>query len=157
MKAEWRTEVEESAAKVEHQRKSLFADKDELRRIMAEQNEKMGFVPVPGATAEMAQAMSLAAGIRPEDNAGSREIMRMRYGDDWEAEQMAVVEAEVRPMFADKTEIRKLVAEVNERMGLVPGPLKTPAEVREMMRAEGIRPEDNAFTSELMRMRYEED
>ncbi len=70
---------------------------------------------------------------------------------------MAVVEQEVSGVFANKDELRKLVAEVNERMGILPGPAPTPAEVREMMLAEGIRPEDNAFTTELMRMRYEED
>jgi len=60
-------------------------------------------------------------------------------------------------MFANKDEIRQLVAEVNERMGFVPDPTATPQKAREMMLADGIRPEDNAFTAELMRMRYEED
>lgn len=69
---------------------------------------------------------------------------------------MAILEQEVSGVFANKDEIRKLVAETNERMGIIPGPARTAAEVREMMLAEGIRPEDNAFTMELMRMRYEE-
>jgi len=71
--------------------------------------------------------------------------------------QMATVEREVTSMFANKDEIRQLVAEVNERMGFVPDPTATPQKAREMMLADGIRPEDNAFTAELMRMRYEED
>lgn len=70
---------------------------------------------------------------------------------------MAIVEREVSNMFADKDEIRKLVAEVNARMGFVPDPTATPQKAREMMMADGIRPEDNPFTTELMRMRYEED
>lgn len=70
---------------------------------------------------------------------------------------MATVEREVTSMFANKDEIRQLVAEVNERMGFVPDPTATPQKAREMMLADGIRPEDNAFTAELMRMRYEED
>ena len=70
---------------------------------------------------------------------------------------MAIIEQELSSMFANKAEIRKLVAEVNERMGIVPGPVLTPQAVRELMRSEGIRPEDNIFTKELMRMRYEED
>ncbi len=69
---------------------------------------------------------------------------------------MAIVEREVSGVFSNKDEIRKLVAEVNERMGFVPDPTATPQKARAMMLAEGIRPEDNAFTSELMRMRYEE-
>ncbi len=57
--------------------------------------------------------------------------------------------------FADKAEIRRLVAETNERMGFVPDPAATVEKVRAMMAAEGVRPEDNAFTTELMRIRYE--
>ena len=62
--------------------RGLLADKGEMRRLMAEQNEKMGFVRVPGATAQQARDMMLAAGIRPEDNGASRELMHVRYGDD---------------------------------------------------------------------------
>jgi hypothetical protein len=71
---------------------------------------------------------------------------------------MAIVERDInKSLFTDREEIRRLVADINARIGIVPGPARTPAEVREMMRAEGIRPEDNAFTTELMRMRYEEE
>jgi hypothetical protein len=59
-----------------------FADKVELRRLMGELNERMGFVPDPGATPQKARELMLADGIRPEDNAFSREIIRMRYGED---------------------------------------------------------------------------
>lgn len=69
---------------------------------------------------------------------------------------MATIEREVNAVFADKAEVRRLVAEVNERMGFVPDPAATPQKAREMMLADGIRPEDNAFSAELMRMRYEE-
>ena len=70
---------------------------------------------------------------------------------------MAVIEREVGSMFANKDAIRQLVAEVNERMGFVPDLTTTPEKVRLMMRMDGIEPEDNAFTSELLRMRCEED
>jgi hypothetical protein len=63
-----------------------FADKQWVRRKMAEVNRRMGFVPDPDATPEKVQEMMLAEGVRPEDNSASREIMRMRYGDDWEEE-----------------------------------------------------------------------
>lgn len=56
----------------------LLADKNELRRLMAEQNRLMGILPDPTATAEKAQAMSLALGIRPEENLLSRGIVEMR-------------------------------------------------------------------------------
>jgi len=57
---------------------SLLADKDEIRRLMAEQNRLMGVAPDLTATAEKAQAMSLALGIRPEENLLSRGIAEMR-------------------------------------------------------------------------------
>ena len=69
---------------------------------------------------------------------------------------MATIEREISSVFASKEKIRKLVAEVNERMGFVPDPTATAQKAREMMKAEGIRPEDNTFTADLMRMRYEE-
>ena len=65
-------------ALAERELNSLLADKEGLRRLMAEQNEKMGLVPDPTATAEKAQAMSLALGIRPEENLLSRGIVEMR-------------------------------------------------------------------------------
>lgn len=56
----------------------LFAEKKELQRLMAEQNEKMGVVPDPTATAEKSRASMLADGVRPEDNILSRGIIEMR-------------------------------------------------------------------------------
>lgn len=70
---------------------------------------------------------------------------------------MAIAEREINAIFADKAEVRRLVAEVNERMGFVPDLAATPQKAREMMLADGIRPEDNAFSTEMKRMRYEEE
>lgn len=53
-------------------------DKDKIRRIIAEQNAKMAFVPDPMATAEKSQQMMIALGIRPEDNIGSCGIIAAR-------------------------------------------------------------------------------
>jgi hypothetical protein len=58
--------------------KALFLDKTEIRRIVAEQNRLMGFVPDPTATAEKAQEMILALGVRPEDNLLSSGIIAAR-------------------------------------------------------------------------------
>jgi hypothetical protein len=63
-----------------------FADKQWVRRKIAEVNKRMGFVPDPDATPQKARELMEADGVRPEDNIFSREIMRMRYGDDWEEE-----------------------------------------------------------------------
>ena len=56
----------------------FFVGKKLIQKIVAEQNELMGFVPDPTATAEKAQAMSLALGIRPEDNMMSSAIIAAR-------------------------------------------------------------------------------
>lgn len=66
------------SAQTVRQAKSPFLDKTEIQRIVAEQNAAIGFVPDPTATAEKAQAMSLALGIRPEDNLGSCGIIAAR-------------------------------------------------------------------------------
>jgi hypothetical protein len=46
----------------------FFVDKQAIQKIVAEQNERMGFVKDPTATPQKAQEMMLALGIRPEDN-----------------------------------------------------------------------------------------
>jgi hypothetical protein len=54
-------------------------DKRALQKAVADLDQRMGFVPDPTATAEKAQAMMLARGIRPEDRFLSSEIIRMRH------------------------------------------------------------------------------
>jgi hypothetical protein len=58
--------------------------------------------------------------------------------------------------FADKRAIQKVVAEQNVHMGFVPDPAATPEKVREMMRALGIRPEENLFSCGIIAAREEE-
>lgn len=58
--------------------RELFLDKEPLRKIVAEQNERMGILPDPTATPEKARAMILALGVRPEDNLFSRGIIAAR-------------------------------------------------------------------------------
>jgi len=63
---------------------SKLLDKRALQKVVAELDERMGFVQDPTATAEMAQAMMLARGIRPEDRFLSSEILRMRHEHEQE-------------------------------------------------------------------------
>ncbi len=58
--------------------RTRLVDKKAIQKIVAEQNRRMGFVPDPTATAEKAQEMMLALGIRPEDNLFSRDIIAAR-------------------------------------------------------------------------------
>jgi hypothetical protein len=58
--------------------RSLFLDKRELQRVVSEENERLGLVPDPRATAEKAQEMMLSLGIRPEENLSSSDIIAAR-------------------------------------------------------------------------------
>lgn len=58
--------------------KNLLADKDELRRILEEQDKETGFVPDPTATAQRGRELIMACGVNPEDNEFSRGIIEMR-------------------------------------------------------------------------------
>src|SRR5207249_1261004 len=68
----------------------------------------------------------------------------------------ATADQRIRQVFIDKTAIRKIVAEQNQRMGFVPDPMATPQKAREMMRALGIRPEDNLGSRGIISARDEE-
>ncbi len=57
---------------------TLLADKAALQRLLEAQDQESGFVPDPTATPQKARALMLAEGIRPEENAFSREIIRLR-------------------------------------------------------------------------------
>jgi hypothetical protein len=57
----------------------------------------------------------------------------------------------------DTASLWAAVESLNRRMGFAPDSSDaelTPRQIREMMIADGIRPEDNEFTRELIRMRY---
>lgn len=59
----------------------------ELLRIYQAVNAKVGITGKPTMTVEELHASQIANGVRAEDNLGSRELLRMRYGDDWETEE----------------------------------------------------------------------
>ena len=62
-----------------------------------------------------------------------------------------------KSLLSDKRALQQAMAKLNARLGFVPDPDATPEKVREMMRADGVRPEENTFSREIIRMRYEED
>lgn len=57
----------------------------------------------------------------------------------------------------DKAWLRRKFAEMDARSGFVVDPAMTAQKVREMMLADGVKPEDNAFSREIIKMRYEEE
>ena len=54
----------------------------------------------------------------------------------------------------DRESQRQEVARINALMGFVPDPDATPEKARALMRAEGIRAEDNLFSRDIIRARY---
>jgi hypothetical protein len=56
----------------------------EMIELARKVNEQAGIVGEPTMTPEEIQEYERALGVRPEDNSGSREILRMRYDDDRE-------------------------------------------------------------------------
>ena len=64
--------------RVAPQLESLFANKEELQEIVAQQFDAMGWEYDPAATAEDSHRAMLAEGIRPEDNFLSRAIIAAR-------------------------------------------------------------------------------
>ncbi len=69
---------------------------------------------------------------------------------------MAVVRRpKVDELFADKSEIQRLVAEQYAAMAIPDDPSATPQKARAMMLALGIRPEDNEFSQGIIQAREE--
>lgn len=62
-------------------------EKEALRKLAREVNERAGIFGPPDMTAEELQAQMLREGVRPEDNLASRELLRMRYGDDYDQDK----------------------------------------------------------------------
>ena len=61
--------------------KPMVANKAILRQILERQDHQNGFVADPTATPQKARELMIAQGMRPEDNAFSCEIRRMREGE----------------------------------------------------------------------------
>lgn len=61
--------------------KPMVANKQALRLILEAQDKRSGFVLDPTATPQKARELMIRQGIRPEDNAFSCEIRRMREGE----------------------------------------------------------------------------
>jgi len=71
---------------------------------------------------------------------------------------MALLETELdrQSLFLDKDWIRAIVAEQNAKIGFVPDPAATPQQAREMMRAQGVRPEDCLGSQDIIALRNAE-
>jgi hypothetical protein len=59
--------------------------------------------------------------------------------------------------FADKEAAARILEENDARTGFVFDPTATPAEVRELMLAQGIRPDENVLSRDIIRTRYEKE
>jgi hypothetical protein len=67
---------------------------------------------------------------------------------------MAIVSKPDREgLFADKKAIQKAIAEQHARMGFVKDPTATAEQARELILADGVRPEDNLFSRGIIEAR----
>jgi hypothetical protein len=58
-----------------------------------------------------------------------------------------------RPMVANKTALRQILEAQDKQTGFVLDPDATPQKARELMLAQGIRPEDNVFSCDIRQLR----
>jgi hypothetical protein len=66
----------------------------------------------------------------------------------------AIRETDLDPPVSDKEVMLRLLEEQDARTGFVFDPTATPEKVRELMRACGVRPEDNIFSRDIIRAKY---
>jgi hypothetical protein len=64
-----------------------------------------------------------------------------------------VPESDLKALIADKAALRALLEEQDRLTGFVPDPAATPQKAREMMLADGVCPEDNIASRDIIRMR----
>ena len=69
------------------------------------------------------------------------------------ANEMAAIPSNSSSMVANKAALRQILENQDRQTGFVPDPSATPLKARELMIAQGIRPEDNEFSREIRRMR----
>jgi hypothetical protein len=68
------------------QKQAFDAHRLEMIRLMEAIDAQAGVVGNAEVTTAELRARQRARGIRAEDNLASRDLMRMRYGDDWDEE-----------------------------------------------------------------------
>ncbi len=59
--------------------------------------------------------------------------------------------------FSDKEALRELIEEIDAKAGIVGEPTMTAQELRAMLIARGIRPEDNLLSRDIIRAKYPDD
>lgn len=78
------------AALVGPKEQTLSPERQLLLRRMEQINAEAGVVYDPTVTHETLRQkmrhLMQEMGVTPEDNVGSRELMRMRYGENWDEE-----------------------------------------------------------------------
>ena len=144
--------------------KPLYVDRQTILKALEESNAAMGFVPVPGATAQGAREMMResmeAQGVRPEDNAFSREMIALRYPNDGrhgEREETTMRDEtlpEAKPLYADRRAALESLGRVYAEIGFVPDYAGTIEDLHRQMIAEGVRPEQNGASREMIAQRY---
>ena len=66
---------------------------------------------------------------------------------------VAEAPARTRRLVADKSELLRILEDQDRGTEFVTDPNATPQKARELMIANGVRPEDNSFSNEIRQMR----
>ena len=67
---------------------------------------------------------------------------------------MAVVHGKEKSLDSYRLELIRLAEQIDAEAGIGREPDLTAEQIQERMRAQGIRPEENILSSEILRMRY---
>jgi excisionase family DNA binding protein len=87
----------------------------------------------------------------------SEDLIRERRAEV-EADPMTVVPTfDLKALIADKVALRRILEEQDKLTGFVPDPAATPQKAREMILADGVRPEENVASRDIIRMREREE
>jgi excisionase family DNA binding protein len=91
-------------------------------------------------------------------SSGEDPIRERRAEVEREAERMtAAPESGLRALIADKEALRRILEQQDRLTGFVPDPTATGPRAREMMLANGIRPEENLASRDIIQMREREE
>jgi excisionase family DNA binding protein len=128
-----------------------------LRQLIAE--KRVPFARVGGSL--RLRRTALVGWLQQEEQRNvpfsSEDLIRERRAAV-EADRMTVVPTfDLKALIADKAALRKILEEQDQLTGFVPDPAATPQRAREMTRADGIRPEDNIASRDIIRMREREE
>ena len=93
---------------------------------------------------------------RLDAGAAIEAAFRAKYpdGDEEDLEMDVIQKPEQRRWFSDKTKYIKLMDEIDAKAGIVYDPTATGEKAQQMMLDQGVRPEENILSRDVIRAKY---